>query len=104
MGFSQEKPYSLLIIKQNFQWEFNEKRQEFIQTITDYQTSSDGKTYQSHPEQIGKKQVLKAQMLLVNGKPNFLELVDAQGERMGYFKQDEQEVWDALNEQQMKTK
>ena len=76
-------------MRQQFTWQFNEKTQTFSQRITDFSTTHDNEPSKQDKSQIGKTSTAKVRVLLVDGKPDMLELTDqAGGEKQSYFKQD----------------
>ncbi|MCF7521060.1 hypothetical protein L4G92_03195 [Neisseria sp. ZJ106] len=87
-----------IIIKQEFTWTFDEKRQALQQTIADYRVVKDGREQQDKKE-IGKKSTAKVKMLVVDNKPGMLELTDEEsGDRMTYLKQDLEKFLNTLED------
>lgn len=86
----------IFTIRQDFNWTFDEKKQEIHQTVTDYKTSINGKEEQNK-QKIGEKSTIKARILIIKGLLGMLELTDkASGNQTSYFKQDPDKILNHL--------
>lgn len=88
---AEKKP--LIKIRQTFRWQFDEKKQQFSQWITDYAVQIKDGPFQRNADEIGKRRDAVMRAWAVKGKIDMLEIhFSDNGEKAVFYRSNEERL------------